>query len=242
MTGQPNRSRTPVAPSAPAPATAPRQPARVVPGRPPASPPARPACARPPASQPAPAAAEPVLDMRRYVPAYLTGIANKLSRGASQHYLDAFGVGIETWRLLVLLAVERSVPAQHACRVIGMDKASVSRAFKAMRARGLITVGLDAADGRLRVATITPAGRALHDRIRGLALERERALLEVLAPHERELLLGLLHRLHENLPAVEAATERYLQRHGPHAPAGTCTPAAPPRGAPGHDAQDPDPS
>ena len=47
-----------------------------------------------------------VVDLERYVPAYFTWIANKLSGGASQAYLAAFDVGIETWRLLVLLAIE----------------------------------------------------------------------------------------------------------------------------------------
>lgn len=35
-----------------------------------------------------------------------TWIANKLSRGASQQYLSTFGVGIEVWRPLVLLAID----------------------------------------------------------------------------------------------------------------------------------------
>src|SRR5512132_2708832 len=43
-----------------------------------------------------------VIDLDHYAPAYLTWIANKLSRGASQHYLSLFDVGIETWRCLVL--------------------------------------------------------------------------------------------------------------------------------------------
>jgi hypothetical protein len=30
---------------------------------------------------------------------------------------------------------------------------------------------------------------------------------------EREVLIGLLGRMHENLPAVEEATGRYLERH-----------------------------
>ena len=158
-----------------------------------------------------------VVDLTHYAPAYFTWIANKLSSGASQAYLAAFDVGIETWRLLVLLAIEPSLSAQRICKVIGMDKASVSRAFKSMQQRGLITIGLDAQDGRLRVASITPAGRELHDQILGIALERERALMSALTPQEREVLLGLLRRLHDNLSAVEAATARYLALHYPHA-------------------------
>lgn len=158
-----------------------------------------------------------VVDLERYVPAFFTWIANKLSGGASTAYLSAFNVGIETWRLLVLLAIEKSLTAQAISRTIGMDKASVSRAFKSMQTRGLITIGLDDADGRLRVATITPKGRALHDEILELAIERERAFLSVLNDQERETLIGLLRRLHDNLPAVEKATHDYLTRHYPKA-------------------------
>lgn len=158
-----------------------------------------------------------VVDLERYAPAFFTWIANKLSGGASTAYLSAFNVGIETWRLLVLLAIEKSLTAQAISRTIGMDKASVSRAFKSMQTRGLITIGLDDADGRLRVATITPKGRALHDEILELAMERERAFLSVLNDKERETLIGLLRRLHDNLPAVEQATHDYLSRHYPKA-------------------------
>ena len=164
-----------------------------------------------------PARKRQVVDLPHYAPAYFTWIANKLSSGASQAYLAAFDVGIETWRLLVLLAIEESLSAKQACKVIGMDKASASRTFKTMQERGLITMGLDAQDGRLRVATITREGRALHDRILGIALDRDRALMSVLSPEERETLLKLLRRLHDNLGAVEASTAKYLALHYPHA-------------------------
>ena len=158
-----------------------------------------------------------VIDLDSYAPAYFTWIANKLSRGASQSYLAAFDVGIETWRVLVLLAIEDAISAQKACGVIGMDKASMSRCFKSMQARGFITLSLDPGDGRARLATLTAAGRGMHDQIRGIALERERAFLSVLKPAERKTLIELLHRLHENLPAVEAATHRHLAQHCPQA-------------------------
>lgn len=160
-----------------------------------------------------------VVDLEHYVPAFLTWIANKLSRGASQHYLSVADVGIETWRCLVLLAIEGSISAQQVSKVVGMDKASVSRCFKSMQAKGLITMGLDAADGRVRIATLTKAGRKLHDQILGIALERERALLSVLNAQERDTLISLLSRLHENLPEVDAATERYVRARFPKAAA-----------------------
>ncbi|KQP49157.1 MarR family winged helix-turn-helix transcriptional regulator [Pseudorhodoferax sp. Leaf274] len=150
------------------------------------------------------------IDLERYVPAYLTWTANKLSRGASGFYLKHFGVGIEVWRCLVLLAVDGACSANQVSRVIGMDKASVSRCFKTMQEDGFIRIALDQNDGRARIAVLTDQGRALHDAIRDVALERERALLEVLSKDEAKSLLTLLQRVHENLPEVEAATQRFL--------------------------------
>ncbi|HSI56970.1 MAG TPA: MarR family winged helix-turn-helix transcriptional regulator [Ideonella sp.] len=179
----------------------------------------------PPAAAPSSTAARPapptgghaVVDLERYTPAYFTWIANKLSRGASQAYLSAFDVGIETWRVLVLLAIEGAISAQRACNTIGMDKSSMSRCFKSMQMRGFITLSLDPEDGRARIATLTPAGRTMHDQIREVALVRERAFMSVLSEAERHALIELLHRLHENLPAVETATRQYMVRHPPQA-------------------------
>jgi DNA-binding MarR family transcriptional regulator len=159
----------------------------------------------------------PVVDLERNVPAFLTWVANKLSRGASQHDLAVFDVGIEAWRCLVLLAIENSISVQKVSKVIGMDKASVSRTFKSMQARCLISFSPDDGDGRLRLARLTPRGRELHDRIIGVALEPERAFLSVLTDDERETLIGLLRRLHENLPEVDAATTKYISRTIPAA-------------------------
>ena len=151
-----------------------------------------------------------VIDLERYVPAYFVWIANKLTRGASQNYLNLFGVGAEVWRCMVLLAIHETVSAQQVSQIIGMDKASVSRCFKQMADKKLIALELDPTDGRLRMASLTLHGRHVHDQILGIAMARERALLEVLDAQDRETLIRLLKRLHENLPAVEVATQNFI--------------------------------
>ncbi len=151
-----------------------------------------------------------VIDLERYVPAYFVWIANKLTRGASQNYLNLFGVGAEVWRCMVLLAIHETVSAQQVSQIIGMDKASVSRCFKQMADKKLIALELDPTDGRLRMASLTLHGRHVHDQILGIAMARERALLEVLDVQDRETLIRLLKRLHENLPAVEVATQNFI--------------------------------
>lgn len=150
------------------------------------------------------------IDLDRYVPAYFVWIANKLTRGASQNYLNLFGVGSEVWRCMVLLAIHDTISAQQVSQIIGMDKASVSRCFKQMVAKKLIALELDDNDGRVRLASLTLHGRHIHDQILGIALAREQALLQVLSVDEIDILLGLLKRVHENLPAVELATQAFL--------------------------------
>jgi DNA-binding MarR family transcriptional regulator len=144
----------------------------------------------------------PALDLARYAPALLTFLANKLSRGASAIYRREFGVGIIDWRIMALLAIEPRIPASRVCKVIGLDKGPVSRSVAFLARKGLAVVEDDGADARRRIIDLTPEGRALHDRILRVALERERRLLSCLDPAEVEVLLGLLNRLHDNLDAV----------------------------------------
>jgi DNA-binding MarR family transcriptional regulator len=144
----------------------------------------------------------PVLDLGSYVPALLTFLANKLSRSGSALYRRHFGVGIIEWRILAMLAVEPAIPASRICQVIGLDKGPVSRSLALMERRGLVAVRADRTDTRRRLAALTEAGKALHDRILAVALERERRLLSCLSSEQRADLVDLLNRLHDNLDAV----------------------------------------
>ena len=143
-----------------------------------------------------------VLDLDTYVPGLLTFVANKLSRSASALYRREFGVNVTEWRVLAQLAIEPGVTAARICQVIGFDKGPVSRTLGAMEQAGLIEARGDPADSRRRLVALTAGGRALHDRIITVALERERRLLSCLDDAEQATLIGYLNRLHANLPAV----------------------------------------
>src|SRR3954467_2568828 len=120
---------------------------------------------------------EQVLDLDRYVPALVTFIANKLSRSATVLYQKRFAVNITEWRILALLAIEPAISAVRICHVIGYDKGPVSRTLAAMEDSGLVTIRSDERDGRTHAISLTPKGKATHDQVIALALERERRLL-----------------------------------------------------------------
>jgi DNA-binding MarR family transcriptional regulator len=152
--------------------------------------------------RPETAHAGPTLDLERYVPAFITFIANKLSNSASARYQREFGLNVTEWRIMSLLAIEPNIPASRICHVIGFDKGPVSRTLAAMDKRGLVKIGTDPDDGRTHSISLTAKGRATHDKVIVAALEREQQLLSCLNKSERESLIDLLRRLHENLGAV----------------------------------------
>lgn len=157
--------------------------------------------------KPAPNEAGPTLDLDRYVPAFVTFIANKLSNSATAFYQRQFGVNVTEWRIMSLLAIEPGIPASRICHVIGFDKGPVSRTLTGLEKRGLVSIRTDPNDGRTHSISLTAKGRATHDKVIVAALERERRLLSCLNKDEREVLIDLLRRLHENLGAVTGGTE-----------------------------------
>ena len=144
------------------------------------------------------------LDLDRYVPALVTFIANKLSRSASAFYQKQFGINVTEWRILSLLAIEPDISAARICHVIGFDKGPVSRTLAGMQTRGLIRIRNDRQDARTHSISLAPKGRATHDNVIVIALERERRLLACLRKDEREVLITLLRRVHNGLDAVTA--------------------------------------
>jgi DNA-binding MarR family transcriptional regulator len=144
-----------------------------------------------------------LLDLDRYVPAFITFIANKLSNSATVFYQRNFGVNVTEWRIMSLLAIEPGIPASRICHVIGFDKGPVSRTLSLLQKRGLVTIRTSPDDGRTHSISLTAKGRAAHDKVIVAALERERRLLSVLKKEEREVLIDLLRRVHGNLDAVK---------------------------------------
>jgi DNA-binding MarR family transcriptional regulator len=161
---------------------------------------------RPPAKS-ASAASRQTLDLERYVPAFITFIANKLSRSATAFYQKRFGVNVTEWRIMSLLAIEPGITASRICHVIGFDKGPVSRTLAQLQDRGIITIATDPHDGRSHTIALTAQGRTTHDAVIGVALERERRLLACLDPGEREVLIEMLRRVHAHIGAVTDAPD-----------------------------------
>lgn len=139
-----------------------------------------------------------VINIDGYVPYFLNAINNPLTRGASQFYLREFGVGIVEWRIISMLAIEDRIPASRIVDVVQLDKSATSRGLRDLEEKGHVLYEANETDARRRIWWLSATGYALHDRILGVALQREKQLLRGIDAADLEITLRVMRRMNEN--------------------------------------------
>lgn len=127
-----------------------------------------------------------------HVPARITLLNSIMLWGGSRIYRKRFGVGVNEWRVLGELSNKPGATAAMTARDIGMNKAIASRSIAALAEKGLI---VQEAAGRARQLFLTEAGVEMFERIRPIAGERERVLLQDFDEEELRTLRRLLTRM-----------------------------------------------
>ncbi len=145
-----------------------------------------------------------VVDITTYIPYFLTSVNNALSRGASQLYLERFGVGIVEWRVVSMLANEPRIPASRACDVIALDKGATSRALMRLYDQGYLEFEASEGDPRKKIWWLNDKGYRLHDDILSLALERERQLIRDIDPDDLEVFLTVMRQMRRNVDRLRS--------------------------------------
>jgi len=178
----------------------------------------RPSKMRPPAVSTA--LSEPVLDLRDHIATRVAIFANRLSRAASRFYRKTYGIGVVEWRLIMYIGRTRETRANRICNATDLDKGAVSRSLAALERLGIVSVKEDGSDNRRNNVTLTTKGRALHDEIVPIALQRQVNLLSDLTAEEIRLFLGLIEKMQARVAGGEP---------GADAPVPTLRPMSPPK-------------
>jgi DNA-binding MarR family transcriptional regulator len=135
------------------------------------------------------------LDLQHFFPYRLAVLAEEVSRTVAQLYSDRFDLTRHEWRVLAALGINRHMAAKDISDYSTLDKMSVSRAVAALEAKAYLTREEDAADRRNKILRLTPAGRALYQKIVPLARARERHILDALTAAERTALDAIMKKL-----------------------------------------------
>ena len=105
-----------------------------------------------------------------------------------------FGISRPEYMLLLCLSHYPVLTAQDVSRLTGRPRNSISRAVHRMLAEGHIQRVPDPDDGRQARLSITPSGRALHDKIAASMVDRQERVLAALDDEERKILADLLRK------------------------------------------------
>ncbi|MBL8552480.1 MAG: winged helix-turn-helix transcriptional regulator [Hyphomonadaceae bacterium] len=164
------------------------------------------------------------MDRTTFIPLLLNYVANKASRGASKVYLDLFGIGINEWRILSILAHDDTSTANVITELIDLDGAAASRNIASLERAGYLRRLVDANDGRRLILKLTPKGAALHGQVLAVALKLQERLIRGLSEEEVTVLRRLLTLLRSNAATISefdyAALVPAAPRKGPKVSSG----------------------
>jgi DNA-binding MarR family transcriptional regulator len=138
---------------------------------------------RPPAA--ASSGAEPALKLEEFLPYQLNVLASLSSQALSRVYAERHGIGVPEWRVLVTLGQFGVMTGKAIGAHSHMHKTKVSRAVAQLERRKLLARRANRDDMREAFLSLTPAGRAIYDKIVPMALDFVRRLSEVIDPADR---------------------------------------------------------
>lgn len=140
-----------------------------------------------------------------------TGLAHQRHKWAAQ--CQVHGLSMTHFHILAILQGEGPTPMSRLADQLGMAFSNLTGVISRMEERGVVERIHDAADRRVVLAQLTPAGREIVQRVEGARLEHTRELVEALTPEEQATVLSALQTLTSAHVRVHAA-----QGHGdpPH--------------------------
>ncbi|OZI71306.1 MarR family winged helix-turn-helix transcriptional regulator [Bordetella genomosp. 12] len=131
---------------------------------------------------------------------FLTFRVNQLSAAFERQWTrfmrEQAGVSLSEWRILAMLKDGSSTFARLVDGT-GVNRALLHRSARALEALNLVTITDTPGDARSTTLTLTGAGKKLLAKVLPLALERQRHLLGVLSPDERQTLYRVIGKLRD---------------------------------------------
>jgi DNA-binding MarR family transcriptional regulator len=137
----------------------------------------------------------PMFDLNNHIATKVAVFANRLSRSASRFYRARYGIGVVEWRLTMFIGCARETCANRICRETDLDKGAVSRSLNVLSRMGIVSIREDGTDSRRNKVSLTAKGRALHDRMVPVAIDRQRELVAGLRGDEIAMFADLVDRM-----------------------------------------------
>jgi MarR family transcriptional regulator, transcriptional regulator for hemolysin len=132
--------------------------------------------------------------------------AARIVSQAFDEALGAAGGSLPVWLVLLTLTVRRPANQRELAAGVGIGEATLTHHLNAMERGGLITRTRDAANRRIHVVTLTPAGQRLFEVLREAATSFDRRLTRGVAAVEKVQMAQLLDQLVANVGGAARVT------------------------------------
>jgi DNA-binding MarR family transcriptional regulator len=145
------------------------------------------------ADRPASAAAGGFV-LAEFIPYRIVTLGHRISRALSAVY-EGEDLTIPEWRVLAVVGQASAVAARDVAALTPMDKMAVSRAVASLVKKDFVERRSDARDRRVQYLRLSDRGRAVFERVAGLAKAFETQLVETLDADELSAFKSALARL-----------------------------------------------
>lgn len=148
-------------------------------------------------------------------PLVLLGMAsNKYVRTSARIFTERYGLGIMDWRMLVTLTRHPGATVTLSSRLMGIDKAAVSRSLTRLEEKGWVVPTQLGRGERRKSWKLSEQGKLLHEEVLSLSMQLHRSVLDGFTPQEIGVLNGLLKRFLVNLETLNDLGLRTDQEEG----------------------------
>ena len=141
-------------------------------------------------------------DLSRFFPYLVRVYYRAVSESVSAVYSSLYKLTVSEWRTMAVLGPYRALSASEIVERSSMDKVNVSRAIKGLRNAGYLKRDIYGDDRRRAVLRLTKSGIEVFQALTPKVTEVEQQLLKDLSSQERDTLIRLMEKVHDNAKAL----------------------------------------
>jgi len=136
-----------------------------------------------------------MFDLKDYLPYKLSILSQSVSGLIAQEYENKFGLNMNQWRTLVVINANQPVTARTISDLTLLDKMTISRTVRSLKARKLVQTATSGSDARRLMLSLTKSGTQIYDEVIPIAKNYETRLLAALTPQEQHELEVTMEKL-----------------------------------------------
>ena len=148
-----------------------------------------------------------ILKLEDFLPHRLNVLSSLVSQALTRVY-NRYGIGIPDWRVLVMLGENGTMTGKAIGTRTHMHKTKVSRAVAQLEGQKYVTRRANRSDLREAFLSLTPAGRAVYEKLAPQAIDFTDRLSAAVAPADRTAFDRAMNELTERSAKLVADIER----------------------------------